>query len=1436
MSEEIGSIHVDMTIDTKNLESSLTRVGAGFRNLDNNMISSTRNLAGVGSAVDKNVSGWQRLSSTLDPVGQKFQSIGGQMSRVGQSMSMYLTLPMAAVGAAGIKAGMEFEQGMQNIKALGGATGEELNKLKALALEMGTKTKFGATEAAKGIEELAKAGLKTEQILNGGLRGALYLATAGEISLGEAAGIASTALQAFKADNLSVSDAANILAGGANAAYTDVRQLQMGLAQVGAVASGVGLSFRDTASGIALFSNNGLMGSDAGTSLKSMLLNLQPESDKQTQLFKQLGIVTADGSNKFFDASQKIRSLSEIAEVLKTSLAGLTDQQRLAALNTMFGSDAIRAANILYKEGAVGVKDMQSAMSNTTAEQVANEKMKTLSGSLTILKNNFNELMIKMYEAQKGPLMSLATSLNDLVTKFQNLSPSMQQTILITSGIAVAIGPLIVIFGTLISSIGTIGTAISGLITMFGGLSASIAAAGGIMAVLTGPVGIAVAALVGFGAAVIYLWNTNEQFKNFVISVWNQIVSAVSVTLNQIRTTINDVMTFINSTVTNNWSTIMTVWNIALYGIQNIVVNVFEIVKGIILATMTIISGTMKTISAVIKGDWEGAWNGIRQIISGALAFIQAVIMGGMNAIMNTVKAVLVAILAAFGVNFNQAKTIVDTVFRSIQAVISSVMAVINGIIKVALEMIMVSFRVTFNIISTVVSSVFGIISNVVGAGMNLIKGIVMVAMALLKGDWSAAWNAIKQTASNMLTSIVGIFRSINLFEIGKNIIAGLINGIKSMVGAVVKAAADVVSSIKSTITGTKGMDIRSPSRVTYGYGVRMIEGLVNGIRDNISQVGDTVKLIGEDAKNAFANAREWIDTEEFFDRLTATDKLNAWGRVLAKVGSDTKEYTDALKELYKTQKQILAESFEESKDWIENEDFYGRLTDSDKLNAWQRVLNRMTAGTKEYEEALRNVYKAQQEIQNQEFSDSFKYIEDKKFFNSRDIEQELQILKDLLPKAFEQGNTDMFEKIYKQIFTLENEKKNYIEKNMKQIEAIKQESNERLAKIETEYYDKVEERNKKLNDDINKVNSDRDKKIQDRQKKLNDDVVKLNEEYADKISNVNKKLNEDIRKSNDEYEKALKDRENAIYESFNLFDEGKIKKINGGLLAKNLRTQLESYKVFQSAIDNLRSRGASNEFVNELQEMGVKSVSEINAINNMSDKELQQYVGMWTEKHRTAKEQSIEELEGMKVQTVEKIKQLKVDANIELTRLRDESTQKIRELRINARIDMEQMRFEALNTVKDMVREADKNLKDYKDTFDKNIADLTKSTTTELEKLAESGKGIGEGLMNKLIEGIKAMEQPLKDKIKSVKAMIDDVASSYSSMFNVGNTPVKSGATLQENIGSIKTASASKTSTPNVQVMVQGNVVGQGGIKELATTVSKVISSSYGVRVGGAY
>ncbi len=254
-----------------------------------------------------------------------------------------------AVGlGVAVKRFAEFDAAMSAVQANSGATGAELDALRQAALDLGADSQFSAKEAADGINELSKAGVGAKDILGGGLKGSLDLAAAGQIGVGEAAETAATAMTQFNLEGSEIPHVADLLTNAANKAQGGVGDLAQALKQGGLVAASTGLSIDETTASLAAFASAGLTGSDAGTSLKTMLQRLSAPSKESAALMEKLGISAYDASGEFV-------GMESLAGQLQEGLGDLTAEQRNSALATIFGSDAVRAANILYAEGAQGI-------------------------------------------------------------------------------------------------------------------------------------------------------------------------------------------------------------------------------------------------------------------------------------------------------------------------------------------------------------------------------------------------------------------------------------------------------------------------------------------------------------------------------------------------------------------------------------------------------------------------------------------------------------------------------------------------------------------------------------------------------------------------------------------------------------------------------------------------------------------------------------------------------------------------------------------------------------------------------------------------------------------------------------------------------------------------------------------------------------------------
>ena len=376
---------------------------------------------------------------------------------------------LAGFGLA-TRATMGFDKAMSEVGATSGATGAELEKLRQAALQAGADTAFSAGEAAQAQAELAKAGVGTADILGGALTGALSLAAAGGLDLATAAEIAAQTMTTFGLAGSDVGRIADALAAGANKSAADVSQLSQGLSQAGLVANQYGLTMEETVGTLSLFSQNALNGSDAGTSLKTMLMRLGAPTKEASDLMEQLGI-------RVYDAQGGLLDFDDIAGSLQTSLSGLTDAQKNAALATLFGSDAIRAANIVVEAGAEGVRHWTEEVSaQGYAADLAAKKLDNLSGDVEAFMGSVETALIRGGSTATGTLRGITQWATGAVNAFAALPQPVQASGMALLGVGGSATLLLSTIGSLVPKIVAAKESLEGLGS--GGMFASGALTG----------------------------------------------------------------------------------------------------------------------------------------------------------------------------------------------------------------------------------------------------------------------------------------------------------------------------------------------------------------------------------------------------------------------------------------------------------------------------------------------------------------------------------------------------------------------------------------------------------------------------------------------------------------------------------------------------------------------------------------------------------------------------------------------------------------------------------------------------------------------------------------------------------------------------------------------------------------------------------------------
>lgn len=452
--------------------------------------------------------------------GEKMQDVGGKVEGVGKKL-LPVTGAVVGLGVAAVKTAADFDAAMSQVAAVSGASGEDLERLRKKAREMGEQTKFSASEAAEAMNYMAMAGWKTEDMLNG-IEGIMSLAAASGENLGSVSDIVTDALTAF---GLSAADAghfSDVLAQASSNANTNVGMMGSTFQKVAPVAGALGYSVEDMSLAIGLMANASIKAEVAGTSLKTALANMAKPTDAQAAAMKQYGIslINADGTMKSF---------GEVVNNLRSSLGGLSEAEQVAAASTIFGKESFAGMLAIVNASEADFNKLTDAVYNCdgAAKNMADTMQDNLPGQLEILKSQMDELAISVGEILMPVIRDIVTHLQNFMDKLNGMSEEQQKTVVVIGLLAAALGPVIIIIGTLIQSIGAIMTVAPAVATALGAVKIAIAAIGG-------PVTIVIAVITALVLKLIHAYNTSEEFRNKVNAVFDAVGNKVNAVINTI--------------------------------------------------------------------------------------------------------------------------------------------------------------------------------------------------------------------------------------------------------------------------------------------------------------------------------------------------------------------------------------------------------------------------------------------------------------------------------------------------------------------------------------------------------------------------------------------------------------------------------------------------------------------------------------------------------------------------------------------------------------------------------------------------------------------------------------------------------------------------------------------------------------------------------------
>lgn len=611
-------------------------------------------IKGVGEQAEEAATNFEQLTNA----GDQIKNIGSSISGLGQQLMLSLTVPILGLAVLIGSLGIGYEQSLNIFQAVTRATAEEMKQASKVAKDLGADVDLPATsakDAALAMAELGKAGLSAKESMDAA-RATLLLAAAGQLDEAKAAEITANALNAFSLKGADAARVADLLAAASNASSAEVSDVAESFSQASASFAAAKVPIEDLTTAIAIMANAGIKGSDAGTSLKTFLSSIQAPSDSGASSLDKLGI-------KVFDLQGRMKSLPDIIGQFEKSLSSLTDEEKVKHIDNIFGSDASRAAQILFRDGAAGFEKVKQAVTQTgAASDLAKAKTKGLGGAWEALKSQLETVGITIYEALKNPAEQAVRFLADGLGKVSDYlaqvgenNPQLIQLGAVFLGIVAAAAPLLIVVGGIVTAIGAVVAAIS---TIAGAIT-TVGLTPIIMSIAAVAIGVTVifAEWIAIAAVLYEAWKANfggiQEFTAIVAQTiktkWTEAVEAVRQLTADVTAQISqfwaengaDIMRAVNTASANikkTWQSIVAFWSANGETIKSYTAAAWGQIRTLITSAVSIIANTIKLIAAVINGDWSKAWQAAKAIFISIWSAIISLIKNGVSGLVSAVK------------------------------------------------------------------------------------------------------------------------------------------------------------------------------------------------------------------------------------------------------------------------------------------------------------------------------------------------------------------------------------------------------------------------------------------------------------------------------------------------------------------------------------------------------------------------------------------------------------------------------------------------------------------------------------------------------------------------------------------------------------------------------------------------------------------------------
>lgn len=730
------------------------------------------NMSGLSSSLKQSQTAVQQFSRNM-------KNVGRDITAIGRNMSFFVTGPAVLFAGAVTKIGADFEKSMTGSLAIMGDVSDDMRKqMENTAREVAKTTRFSADQAAESYFFLASAGLDAAASIEALPKVAAF-AQAGNFDMARATDLltdAQSALGLVTDDTaesmMNLDRVSNVLVKANTLANASVEEFSESLTEkAGAALRNLNKDVEEGVAVLAVFADQGIKGSRAGTVLNTTLEGLTRNARDNSEQFKELGV-------EVFDAEGNMNNMADIVRQLEEGMAGMSTEQREAVVAGLGFNRQARDGILALLGSSEALEDYENQLRDAgdITQEVADKQLQNFWDQLGLIKSQLADVAIELWQSL-GPVimdtvLPLVQQLSGYVERaadwFTNLSEAAQRNAIIGVALAAALGPVLVVVGMLVTLIGS-------LIPVFAGL--------------LGPIGLAIAFFAALVAGGFKLYQNLETVK----AVAENVFSAFEPLLNALR-----------GSVQNLWDSINPIW---------------ESMKKLFESFLPILIAIGAVVAAVLVTGFGIAISVISAVVSAIGPLVNAV-LNLLDVFVNVFKAIVALIRGDFDGAMGYFRNVAD----------SSVAFVKN------------LFLAIWNFFSTFIKTIVGYFQSLYNilVGNSIIPDMVNAIVAWFRKlfDWLTGIGAdILKAVRDMWNTALDFIKSIDLYSVGRDIILGMINGIKSMANAARKAVSDVANGVKNAVTGFFG--ISSPSKLMMEYGRDIGDGLKIGIERKVQEVGD---------------------------------------------------------------------------------------------------------------------------------------------------------------------------------------------------------------------------------------------------------------------------------------------------------------------------------------------------------------------------------------------------------------------------------------------------------------------------------------------------------------------------------------------------------------------------------------------------------------------